>query len=111
MLDDSRGVSVLHKSPEAAVRIPHLEFEIGADSKRRIDSVYNHISTAVWNLGAHVRSQVGREDATDEAASILATVDALEALLDVDEPFDLVVDDPTGASSFKPMDGVEVEEL
>ena len=34
-----------------------------------------------------------------------------EELLDVDEPFEVVVDDPTGASSFKPMDGVEVEEL
>ena len=103
---------VLHKSPAAAVRIPHLEFEIGADSKRRIDSVYNHISSAVWNLGAHLRAQVGAaEETTEQSASILATVDALEALLDVEEPFEIVVDDPTGASSFKPSDGVEVEEL
>ena len=34
--------------------------------------------------------------------------DALEALLDVEEPFDVVVDDPTGVSSFKPNDGVDV---
>ena len=109
---------VLHKSADAALRIPHLEFEIGADSKRRIDSVYNHISTAVWNLGAHLRAQVGvgdaatagaaTDDATSDAANILATVDALEALLDVEEPFDVVVDDPTGVSSFKPNDGVDV---
>ena len=50
---------VLYKSPEASIRIPHLEFEIGADSKRRIDTVYNHITNAVWNLSAHLRSQVG----------------------------------------------------
>ena len=103
---------VLHKSPEAAVRIPHLEFEIGADSKRRIDSVYNHISQAAWHLGAHIRSQIGEgAEATESAAAILETVDALELLLDVEEPFDLIVDDPTGASSFKPSDGVEVLEL
>lgn len=103
---------VLHKSPEAALRIPHLEFEIGADSKRRIDSVYNHISQAVWNLGAHLRSQVGHGGTpVGDSANILATVDALEALLDVEEPFDIVIDDPTGGSSIKPMDGVVVEEL
>ena len=103
---------VLHKSPAAAVKIPHLEFEIGADSKRRIDSVYNHISQAAWHLGAHIRSQIGEgAEATESAAAILETVDALELLLDVEEPFDLIVDDPTGASSFKPSDGVEVLEL
>ena len=103
---------VLYKSPAASVSIPHLEFEIGADSKRRIDSVYNHISQAVWNLSAHLRSSVGDgAETSDTAAGILATVDALEALLDAEEPFDLVVDDPTGASLFKPMDGIDVEEL
>lgn len=118
---------VLYKSPTATVRIPHLEFEIGADSKRRIDSVYNHITNAVFQLSSHVRGQAeaaaaaaaalesgggsGDDAAAAQAASILETVDSLEALLDVDEPFDIVVDDPTGASLFKPDDGVEVVEL
>ena len=51
------------------------------------------------------------EEQDEHSVSVLETVDALEQLLDVDEPFDLVVDDPTGASLFKPSDGVEVEEL
>lgn len=106
---------VLYKSPEAAVRIPHLEFEIGADSKRRIDTVYNHITHAVWNLSSHLRAQMGSgagdAPADSNAAAILETVDALEALLDLPEPFTIIVDDPTGASSFKPDDGVERDEL
>jgi hypothetical protein len=48
---------------------------------------------------------------TEQAISISETIDALEALLDAEEPFDLVVDDPMGASSFKPSDGVDVLEL
>ena len=104
---------VLYKSPDASIRIPHLEFEIGADSKRRIDTVYNHITNAVWNLSAHIRSQSGggSEEMSESAASILETVDALEQLLELNEPFDIVVDDPTGASQFKPSEGVEVMEL
>jgi hypothetical protein len=102
---------VLYKSPEACVRIPHLEFEIGADSKRRIDSVYNHITHAVWNLSSHLRGKVGDAEATESALALSETVDALEGLLDVDEPFDIVIDDPTGASQFKPSDGVDVVEL
>jgi hypothetical protein len=39
------------------VEIPELEFEISADGKKRIDSLYNHIAQAVFNLGNHV--QVG----------------------------------------------------
>lgn len=102
---------VLYKSPDATVRIPHLEFEIGADAKRRIDSVYNHITNAVWNLSSHLRSKVGDAESTEQALALSETVDALEGLLDVDEPFDIVVDDPTGASQFKPNDGIEVLEL
>ena len=103
---------VLYKSPDASIRIPHLEFEIGADSKRRIDTVYNHITNAVWNLSAHVRSQSGgTEEMSETAASVLETVDALEQLLDINEPWDLVVDDPTGASQFKPSEGIEVVEM
>ena len=46
---------VLFKSPDGCIQIKHMEFEIGADSKRMIDTLYNHISTAVWNLSAHLR--------------------------------------------------------
>ena len=104
---------VLFKSPEAALRIPHLEFEVGADSKRRIDTVYNHINNAIWNLSTHIRAQQSNPGAelSADATAILETVEALEGLLDVTEPYEIVVDDPTGASRFKPDDGVDVEEL
>jgi hypothetical protein len=104
---------VLFKSGAAAVRIPHLEFEIGADSKRRIDTVYNHINNAIWNLSSHMRGAQAEAGAefTAEHIAILDTVEKLEALLDVNEPFIIVVDDPTGASRFKPDDGIEVDEL
>ena len=105
---------VLYKSPDASIRIPHLEFEIGADSKRRIDTVYNHINNAIWNLSSHVRGATAATEGVEmsaDAAAILETVEALEALLDVSEPFVIVVDDPTGASRFKPDDGVEIDEL
>ncbi|KAF5841050.1 hypothetical protein DUNSADRAFT_14608 [Dunaliella salina] len=47
---------VLSKSQYATVEIPEMEFEISADGKRKIDSLYNHICCAVWNLGQHVNS-------------------------------------------------------
>lgn len=97
---------VLYKAPDATVRIPHLEFEIGADDKRRIDTLYNHIAAAVWNLSAHVRGQQGGMPA-EQAATIAELIDNLNGMLDVDEPFDVVVVDATGSSQFKPPDGVE----
>ena len=100
---------VLFKSPDAIVRIPHIEFEIGIEQKRCIDSLYNHISQAAWNLASHVR---GRTDvSSDYVARVGETIDALNKLLDVDEPFTIIVDDHTGVSCFKPDDGVHVRTL
>ena len=103
---------VLYKSPDACIRFPALEFEIGADSKRRIDSVYNHITSAVWNLSSHLR---GSANAGGEAASgadaITDLCEKLNEMLDVEEPFEIVVDDPIGASIFKPDDGIDVVTL
>lgn len=42
------------KSKWATIEIPELEFEISADGKRRTDSIYNHIASAVYNLGNYV---------------------------------------------------------
>jgi len=101
---------VLFKSPDAKVTISHLEFEIGADSKRVIDTLYNHISHAVWNLSSHLRGN-GSQIPSEQVELIAATIDELNQLLDVEEPFDLVVHDPTGASLFKPDHGVKVVSL
>ncbi len=101
---------VLFKSPDASIRFPEIEFEIGADSKRRIDSVYNHITAAIWNLTSHLRGQKG-DATTEQAEGITTVVDQLTAYLDIEEPFTIVVDDATGTSMFKPSDGVDVQTL
>ena len=95
---------VLFKAPEATILIPHLEFEIGADHKRRVDTLYNYIAAAEWNLSSHIR---GRKDlAAEYVVAISETVEQLLGLLDVEQPFDLVLNDPAGASIFKPDHGV-----
>jgi hypothetical protein len=48
------------KSKWARIEIPELEFEISADGKRHVDSIYNHIASAVYNLGNYVRACVAR---------------------------------------------------
>ena len=100
---------VLFKAPDARIEIPQLEFEVGQANKRHIDSVYNHISNAVWNLSSHIR---GRTDLSAEyVASITQTIEGLTELLDGESPFDFVIHDPTGFSVFKPSVGVEVSSL
>jgi hypothetical protein len=41
------------KSPNAWIEVPELEFEISASGKRVIDTVYNHISGAIFELTRH----------------------------------------------------------
>ena len=67
---------VLFKSPDAKITISHLEFEIGADNKRIIDTLYNHISHAVWNLSSHLRGNSSQISA-DQVELIAATIDEL----------------------------------
>mmetsp|Transcript_16083 Transcript_16083/g.32186 ORF Transcript_16083/g.32186 Transcript_16083/m.32186 type:complete len:282 (-) Transcript_16083:313-1158(-) len=97
---------VCHKAPSAVVEIPELEFEIGADAKRKIDSIYNHIASSVYNLTMHV-SQHGANISTDHKQKIGETVQSLNALLDVDEPWTFMVHDRTGISEIRPDNDVE----
>ena len=53
-----------------------------------------------------MRGQQGGMPA-EQAATIAELIDNLNGMLDVDEPFDVVVVDATGSSQFKPPDGVE----
>lgn len=41
------------KAKNAVIEIPELEFEIAASGKRVIDTVYNHISGAIFELTRH----------------------------------------------------------
>mmetsp|Transcript_4504 Transcript_4504/g.11327 ORF Transcript_4504/g.11327 Transcript_4504/m.11327 type:complete len:225 (-) Transcript_4504:418-1092(-) len=91
---------------DADVEIPALEFCIGADQKRRIDFLYNHIAVAQQNLEGHAKL-LG--EGSVEASKIMETVAALSKLLDVEEAFEVVVNDPSGLSEFHPADAVRVE--
>mmetsp|Transcript_34482 Transcript_34482/g.68981 ORF Transcript_34482/g.68981 Transcript_34482/m.68981 type:complete len:288 (+) Transcript_34482:55-918(+) len=99
---------VCHKAPSAVVEIPEIEFEIGADAKRKIDSIYNHIASAVYNLSMHV-SKLGNQISQDHKEKIGETVQQLNALLDVTEPFTFVLHDRTGISEIVPEEGVNTE--
>ncbi|GIL88759.1 hypothetical protein Vretimale_17208 [Volvox reticuliferus] len=98
------------KSPHARVEIPELEFEISADGKKHIDSIYNHITQAIFNLGNYVSSTRATMP-PDTAARIMETVEQLNVLLDVETPWTWILHDPSGTSVVKPADGVLVEEL
>ena len=99
--------------PGAMAEIPELEFEIGADHKRRVDSIYNHIGGAIFNLERHVE-MLGEdgEQASRERQGIMDVCDELRKVLDMEGgPYTLVVTDPGGLSAFKPPTGVKVTAL
>lgn len=98
------------KSPHARIEIPELEFEISTDGKKAIDSIYNHIAGAIFNLGNYV-SSARHTLSPDHAGKIMETVEALNVLLDVEKPWTWIVHDPSGMSEFKPMRDVLVEYL
>ena len=104
---------VLMLHPGAMAEIPELEFEIGADHKRRVDSIYNHIGGAIFNLERHVE-MLGEdgEQASRERQGIMDVCDELRKVLDMEGgPYTLVVTDPGGLSAFKPPTGVKVTAL
>jgi len=101
---------VLMLSPGAELEIPEVEFHVGGDAKRRVDSVYNTVATAVFNLESHV-AQMASSGNEEEKQGIIDTCDALKAMLDLDKEYTLVVRDWDGASAFKPSEGVEIVEL
>ena len=98
------------KSQEARAEIPEMEFEVGADGARKVDAIYNHISSAVFNLGTHVREGFcdGMENADEYKIKLMETCVALNVLLDVEHPWTWIITDPSGKSTFRPMEGVEV---
>lgn len=92
---------VLMKAPDAAIIFPSNEFEIGADSKRAINTLYNHIAVAKQNLSIHAEQNAAHLTA-EHQLRIMETCDELERMLDVEEPFVMTVDDPSGLSELKP---------
>ena len=79
--------------------------------KRSIDSVFNHLSQACFNLESHVHhmAAVGAAAANEaEQKRILETIGRLRKMLDLAEPCTIVIRCPTGETAFKPMEGVEI---
>eukprot|EP00227_Mantoniella_beaufortii_P016444 CAMPEP_0197576740 /NCGR_PEP_ID=MMETSP1326-20131121/1644_1 /TAXON_ID=1155430 /ORGANISM="Genus nov. species nov., Strain RCC2288" /LENGTH=298 /DNA_ID=CAMNT_0043139705 /DNA_START=48 /DNA_END=944 /DNA_ORIENTATION=+ len=103
---------VLMLHPGAWCEIPELEFEIGADHRRRVDSVYNHIAASIFNLERHVE-MLGADDAgaASERQGIKDACEELRKVLDCDTPCSFVVHDPEGLSAFKPSEGVSVSAM
>ncbi|KAI9106299.1 hypothetical protein DFS34DRAFT_645092 [Phlyctochytrium arcticum] len=100
--------NVLLKSAYATIEIPELEFAIQRNGQKRIDSIYNHIGNAIFELGAHVKSVQMPEESSDKIIDCITT---LNALLDVPAPWTCVVQDPSGISEFSDMSGVEIGEI
>lgn len=101
---------VVLQGPEATIEIPELEFAIRPSSKRKIDTIYNVIASAVYNLGDHVRlnSRGQASMPEDEANKICDAIDSLNRLLDLDSPFTFILTDPQGISDLKPIEGAHV---
>ncbi|KAI9182996.1 hypothetical protein H9P43_003912 [Blastocladiella emersonii ATCC 22665] len=90
--------NVLLKSPYARIEIPALGLEISADGRKRIDTVWNFLSSAALDLGMHIQTNKGMNDGdTDKTVEV---IEGLAALRDVDYPWDMVIIDPSGISHF-----------
>jgi hypothetical protein len=92
---------VMLKPKGSWIEIPEIDFEMGRGDARQVDTIYNFIGEAVYNLGAYLRTNhtVISQERFD---GIYGTIHQLNALLDVDVPFTWVIHDPTGTAAFKP---------
>jgi len=97
---------VVLKSPDATIIIPELEFEIGRTNEKTINTIWNHIGQAVFNLGLQAKEGTWSEDVLNKVSDTLA---ALNNLLDVNQPWTFVIDDPEGTCICKPEVGVFTE--
>eukprot|EP00930_Biecheleria_cincta_P071269 TRINITY_DN58784_c0_g1_i1.p1 TRINITY_DN58784_c0_g1~~TRINITY_DN58784_c0_g1_i1.p1 ORF type:complete len:337 (+),score=62.14 TRINITY_DN58784_c0_g1_i1:81-1091(+) len=102
---------VLLQGPMASVEIPEIEFAIRPQEHRRVDTIYNMICAAIFNLGDHVQKnrRQGGNICEDDIEKICEAIDSLNSLLDLAQPFTLVIVDPEGVSQLKPSEGVHVE--
>jgi len=98
---------VVLQGPFCNIEIPELEFVIRPKDKRRVDTIYNIIASAVFHLGDHVKKNTrARAISEEEVARITEIIEALNVSLDAETPFTVVLSDRQGISEFKPMDGV-----
>jgi len=98
--------TVMVRGPDTRIEIPDIEFEMGAPEAREIDTIYNYIGGAVFQLGQYIKESTPGDEVFDR---IYATMQILNAMLDVEHPFTIVAHDPKGEVAFKPTENVVVE--
>ena len=97
--------------PGAYVEIPELEFEIGADHRRRVDSVYNHIAASIFNLERHVEMLGEDNPRRCGETGHQGRVRTAQIGVGHGHTGDFRGDRPGGLSAFKPGEGVKVSAL
>jgi ZPR1 zinc-finger domain len=100
--------TVMVRGRETRIEIPDIEFEMGPPEGREIDTIYNYIGGAVFQLGQYIKHVDPSDDDFDK---IYATMQMLNAMLDVESPFTIIAHDPIGEVAFKPSENVVVEYL
>eukprot|EP00929_Paragymnodinium_shiwhaense_P123279 TRINITY_DN9693_c0_g1_i1.p1 TRINITY_DN9693_c0_g1~~TRINITY_DN9693_c0_g1_i1.p1 ORF type:complete len:235 (-),score=57.54 TRINITY_DN9693_c0_g1_i1:341-1045(-) len=100
--------TTLLKADGATLEVPSIEFVIGLEQKRSIDSLWNHLGNAKEKLEHHADYLVQDQS---EKEGIMATVSMLSKLLDVETPYDIIVRDPQGLSDVMPKDKCRIEPL
>lgn len=100
---------VMLKPKGAWIEIPELEFEIGRGDSRQVDTIYNIIGEAVFQLGTYLQNNHGIIS-EERFEGIYQAIHQLNGILDVEQPFTWIVHDPTGTCTFKPhSDRIKVE--
>merc|ERR1712224_686424 len=93
---------VVLQGPKGILKIPEIEFEIQPYSNRRIDTIYNILAAAIFHLGDHVqKNKRAGAISEEETSKIVETIDSLNRLMDVEEPFTFIISDPQGLSELK----------
>ena len=109
LIENSKELfTVLTRGPNTRIEIPEIEFEMGAPERKEMDTIYNFIAGAVYQLGQYIRNTDPSDEIFDK---IYATMQTLNIMLDVDMPFHFVVHDACGEVGFRPADKVKVEYL
>jgi hypothetical protein len=107
MIASSRDLfTVLTRGRETRIEIPEIEFEMAAPESKEVDTIYNYMAGAVFQLGQYIREQSPSDDVFDK---IYATMQMLNSMLDVEVPFHIIAHDPCGEVSFRPSEMVKIE--
>ncbi|KAJ1498115.1 hypothetical protein HMI56_005185 [Coelomomyces lativittatus] len=119
--------NVLIKSPLASIEIPELDLEIHPDGRKTYETLWHLLSTLVLNLSTYVmdntpsnsvsfstedqnqnQNQNQNEDQDEKSKKLMSMVSKIGNLQDLDMPWTVIVNDPSGYSMFADMSEVEV---